>query len=152
MLIVTIPASLYLCWRARSVDRSCATSVALVALTVVVYAVKDGVGRTAPPVDLLHTAAGQSYPSGHLANAVLVWGWLWWSARGVDPTALLTRVLDVVRLAGPVCVVVGMTLLDYHWISDFVAGACDRRSSCSAGGHAARSAGARLTATGSIAG
>jgi hypothetical protein len=55
---------------------------------------------------------------------VLVWWLLWQHARAMDSSSLLTRTLSVVRFAGPVCVVVGMGLLDYHWLSDFIAGAC----------------------------
>jgi undecaprenyl-diphosphatase len=98
--------------------------LALLALTAAVYAFKDALHRTAPPVDVLHTADGASFPSGHLANAVLIWGLLWSCAHVSEVPSALTRVLSVVRIVGPVAVVVGMTLLDYHWISDFIAGAC----------------------------
>lgn len=124
VLIVTVPTVAFLCWRARSLELALRYVTGLVALTVLVYAAKDGVGRTAPTVDQLHTSSGQSYPSGHLATAVLVWWLLWFYLRGLDPAAPLTRVLSVVRLAGPLCVIAGMSLLDYHWQSDFIAGAC----------------------------
>jgi membrane-associated phospholipid phosphatase len=124
VLVLTIPIVAYLVWRLRSVEPAMRYLLALVALTVAVYALKDGLHRTAPPVDILHTATGASFPSGHLANAVLIWGLLSYSVRSLDPQLLLVRVLNVVRFVGPVCVVIGMTLLNYHWISDFVAGAC----------------------------
>ena len=127
VLVLTVPTVAYLCWRSRSADPAVRYAVALVVMTAVVYVVKDAVGRTAPSVDLLDTSTGASYPSGHVCNALLLWWLLWWSARAVDPARVpmvLTRVLAVIRIVGPICVVIGMTLLDYHWASDFVAGAC----------------------------
>jgi hypothetical protein len=122
VLIFTVPAVLYLARRARSVAPIARYAGALVLMTVVVYLVKDYVDRPAPTAPA-GSHGGASYPSGHIANAVLVWGVVWWSAREVAAAALLTRALNVVRLAGPVLVVIGMTLLDYHWVSDFVGGA-----------------------------
>jgi membrane-associated phospholipid phosphatase len=122
VLIFTIPAVLYLAGRARSVAPIARYVLALILMTVVVYLVKDYVNRPAPTAPA-GTHGGASYPSGHVANALLIWGVVWWSARAVDATALLTRALNIVRLAGPVLVAIGMTLLDYHWISDYVGGA-----------------------------
>ena len=122
VLGVTIPLIAYLAWRSRSVDPAFRYAVALVLMSAVVYAVKSVTGRTAPVVDLVH-AGGASYPSGHICNSVLVWGVLWATARGVHAHDLLVRILAVVRIVGPMAVIVGMTLLDYHWISDFLGGA-----------------------------
>lgn len=122
VLVVTIPAIAYLAWRARSIDPLFRYGLALVLMTAAVYAVKSVTERTAPVVDLVH-AGGASYPSGHICNAVLVWGVLWATARGVHAPDPLVRILTIVRIVGPVAVVVGMTLLDYHWISDFLGGA-----------------------------
>jgi membrane-associated phospholipid phosphatase len=124
VLIVTVPAVAYLCWRTRSLELAVRYALGLIALTILVYAVKDGVGRTAPTVDRLHTSSGQSYPSGHLATAVSIWWLLWYYVRGLDPAAPLARLLGVIRIIGPLCVIAGMSLLDYHWQSDFIAGAC----------------------------
>lgn len=125
ILFVALPFTGWLAWRVRRVEPLARLIAALVLLAVAVYGVKFGIGRDAPPVDALHTSTGQSFPSGHLANAVLAWGLLAWLAArhaGVVPQRLVAA-LDVVRLVGPVLVVVGMTLLDYHWLSDFIAGA-----------------------------
>jgi len=91
-------------------------------LTIAVYALKTAVTRPAPipgPHD-----ARDSYPSGHLPNAILVWGIVAWSAARAGAPAALTNVLRIVRAVGPPAVIVGMTLLDYHWFSDFIGGAC----------------------------
>ena len=36
----------------------------------------------------------------------------------------LPRTLRMLAVLGPIAVIVGMTLLDYHWWSDFLAGLC----------------------------
>lgn len=125
VLAVAIPLTGWIAWRARSMEPLARLAVALVLLTCCAYALKLGLRRDAPPVDGLGTGTGRSFPSGHLANSVLVWGLLaWLGARDAWATpACLRRALLIVRIAGPVLVVIGMTLLDYHWISDFVAGA-----------------------------
>jgi membrane-associated phospholipid phosphatase len=124
VLVLTVPTVAYLVWRLRTIEPAVRYLLALPALTVAVYALKDTLHRTAPPVDMLHTADGASFPSGHLANAVLIWGVLWWCAHALGAPQPLTRVLGIVRVIGPISVVVAMTLLNYHWISDFIAGAC----------------------------
>lgn len=130
VLVVSAALTSWLSYRARSPRPLIRLAVALLMLTAVVYAMKFGVGRDAPPADALHSGAGgTSFPSGHVANAIVVWGLIAWlcvrDARA-QPAPLpwrATQVLAVVRLLGPVAVVVGMTLLNFHWISDFIAGA-----------------------------
>jgi len=36
----------------------------------------------------------------------------------------LRRTLRILAILGPITVIVGMTLLDYHWMTDFLAGLC----------------------------
>jgi len=96
-------------------------AVALALLTIVIYAFKFGVGRTAPPVDSLH-ADGESYPSGHVPNALLMWGLVAWLAAEYQVVDWLRRLLNVLRFVAPGCAFLGMALLDYHWLSDLVAG------------------------------
>ncbi|MCW2604321.1 MAG: Phosphoesterase PA-phosphatase [Pseudonocardiales bacterium] len=125
VLIVAVPFVAWLAWRIRRVEPLLRLLAALVVLTASVYAIKFGIGRNAPPADVLHTKSGQSFPSGHVANAILVWGLLTWLAAR-HTAAIPKRVaaaLNVVRIAGPLLVVLGMTLLDYHWLTDFIAGA-----------------------------
>lgn len=122
VLLVTIPVICYLTWRTRTIEYALRYLLALVLLTIVVYALKGTVTRPAPipgPHD------GQdSYPSGHLPNAILVWGVVAWSAARAGAPAALTRALRVVQIVAPGAVIVGMTLLNYHWISDFIGGLC----------------------------
>jgi membrane-associated phospholipid phosphatase len=125
VLAIALPFTAWLVWRLRRWEPALRMGAALVLLTAVVYALKLGIARTAPPEDAIGTADGQSYPSGHLANAVLVWGLMaWLAARHADVVPrLVRRALRWAALAGPALVLVGMTLLDYHWLTDFITGA-----------------------------
>ncbi len=124
VLLVSIPVTLYLTWRARRSEYLVRYLVALIALTVAVYALKFTVTRYPPVVFADRTNRSISFPSGHLANTLLVPGLLAWSAVRAGAPLWLCRALQVLRLVAPLAVLVGMTLLDYHWISDFIGGAC----------------------------
>lgn len=113
---------LVLGWLRRTWQPPLRFLVAVAMLTMVVYAFKFGIGRTAPVIDRLH-AGGTSYPSGHVPNAVLMWGLAAWLAAEYEVAGWLRRPLDVLRFAGPAFAGIGMVLLDYHWLSDLVAGA-----------------------------
>jgi membrane-associated phospholipid phosphatase len=124
ILIVLAGLVGYLGWRFRTVVPLVRVLLALVLLTVVVYSFKYGTGRTAPayPGSFFHRE-GASYPSGHVANAVLMWGVARWQAvqyRLAVPVQLTARVLSV---AGPVAAGVAMVSLDFHWVTDAVVGA-----------------------------
>lgn len=95
--------------------------VAVGLLTAFVYAFKIGVGRTAPVIDRIH-AHGASYPSGHVPNAIVLWGVAAWLAVDYDIAGRLRRLLGALRVVAPVCAGLGMLLLDFHWLSDLVAG------------------------------
>ncbi|HVX45172.1 MAG TPA: phosphatase PAP2 family protein, partial [Mycobacteriales bacterium] len=101
----------------RSLQPLLRFAVALGILTVVVYAFKWGVGRTAPVIDELH-AGGTSYPSGHVPNAILTWGLAAWLAVDYRLPGWAQRLLAGLRFAGPVFAGTGMLLLDWHWFSD----------------------------------
>ncbi len=125
VLLVSIPTIGWLVSRGRSFDPAVRLVAALVLLTVVVYALKAATGRFAPPVDGFHTATGASFPSGHIANAILVWGLVTFCAsRVVGTPRWLRRTSRRVAWIGPLAVYAGMTILDYHWLTDFVVGAC----------------------------
>lgn len=103
------------------------TAVGAVALTAgAVWLVKHGIGRLAPSAgrDGAH-AGGVSYPSGHAAAAVVCWGLaleyaasLGGRLRGALPARRRHALTALVgALAG-----LAMAALDYHWLSDVVAG------------------------------
>ncbi|HEY3631332.1 MAG TPA: phosphatase PAP2 family protein [Jatrophihabitantaceae bacterium] len=124
VLLVSIPVTLYLTWRARRSEFLVRYVVALVALTVAVYALKFTVTRYPPVIKVGETNRSISFPSGHLANGVLIPGLMAWSAIRAGAPVWLARALRALQVIAPLAIVVGMTLLDYHWMSDFVGGAC----------------------------
>ncbi len=115
----------WLGWRNRTVEPLLRLALALVCLVLVVYAFKLGIARTAPAGyfrgDPPHD--GASYPSGHVANGILLWGLADWAVLTWPTPQALRRCVRAGRWIAPVAIAVGMTLLNYHWISDFVGGA-----------------------------
>ena len=124
VLGVSGPIVLFLCWRARSIRPVALYIAALALIFVVVYGLKSWTERTAPPADSLHVASGASYPSGHLVNAMVLWWLVAGLASRVPLEAWGRRILTWIAWFGPVSVVVSMTLLDYHWLTDFIGALC----------------------------
>jgi membrane-associated phospholipid phosphatase len=114
----------YLAWRRRVVRPLVRVLVALALLTGVVYGFKYGAGRTAPayPGSFFHRE-GASYPSGHVANAVLMWGLARWQAAAYGLAAGWQRLFRMLSLLGPVVAGVTMVVLNFHWVTDAVVGA-----------------------------
>ncbi|WP_231503033.1 phosphatase PAP2 family protein [Blastococcus sp. URHD0036] len=125
MLVVLAGLIIWLAVRRHTLLPLPRVLVALLLLSVTVYSVKWGIGRTAPGHAglYLHHEEGASYPSGHVANAVLLWGVARWQAVqfGMPPTA--QRVLWGLAVIGPVVCALAMIALDFHWFSDAVVGA-----------------------------
>lgn len=99
---------------------------ALVGIAILVLVFKAAVGRVAPGTghDGVH-ADGSSYPSGHAINAVVCWGLMLEFAASLSDQARRAlgrrrRMLITAALAA----VAGLSMiaLDYHWLSDVVAG------------------------------
>ena len=124
ILIVLAGLVGYLGWRFRTVLPLVRVLLALVLLTVVVYSFKYGTGRTAPayPGSFFHRD-GASYPSGHVANAVLMWGVACWQVVQYRLAAWVQQTARVLSVAGPVATGVAMVSLDFHWVTDAVVGA-----------------------------
>jgi len=99
--------------------------VAVALLTVTVYAIKGGTGRTAPgfPGSFFFHADGASFPSGHVANAVLMWGVARWMAVQYGLPVRVQRAFWLLAVAGPLATGAAMVSLDYHWVTDAVVGA-----------------------------
>lgn len=123
ILVAAFGVAGWIAYRARTSEPIVRLVVALFAVAGLVYAGKYTVARPAPEQLAAGITRGASYPSGHLANTVLIWGLLDSEVRGWPAPALLRRVIRVVRWIAPGAVVVAMTLLNYHWFSDFVGGA-----------------------------
>jgi membrane-associated phospholipid phosphatase len=120
-LIVLIAIG-YLSVRARTV----VPLVRLVSLSVVasavVLALKYGIGRHAPS-GVHGPEAFRSYPSGHTATAVILWGLLYAVVAEYPDYALSRPVAWLLSWAAPVAVMVGMVLRDYHWVTDLLGAA-----------------------------
>jgi len=114
----------WLAWRRRTLLPLVRVVVALALLTAVVYAFKWGMGRTAPryPGSFFHLG-GESYPSGHVANAVLMWGVARWQAVQFELPGRVQRIAWVLSVVGPAVAGVAMVVLDFHWVTDAVVGA-----------------------------
>ena len=115
----------YLAWRRRTVLPGFRVLTAVVLLTGVVYALKFGTGRTAPgyPGSYFFHDDGASFPSGHVANAVLMWGVARWQAVEFDLPARVQRLFWWLSVVGPVLTGLSMISLDFHWVTDAVVGA-----------------------------
>jgi membrane-associated phospholipid phosphatase len=116
----------YLAWRKYTWLPLVRVLIALGLLTVVVYAIKNGTGRTAPgfPGSFFFHEDGASFPSGHVANAVLMWGVARWQAAEYGLPLRVQRAFWLLSIAGPVVTGLAMISLDYHWVTDAVVGAC----------------------------
>ena len=125
ILIVLVVLLAYLAWRGRTVVPVVRVLMALVLLTVVVYGIKNAVGRTAPgfPGSYFFYEDGASFPSGHVANAVLMWGVARWLAVECRLPASAQRTFWFLSVAGPLITGLAMVSLDFHWITDAVVGA-----------------------------
>ena len=123
ILVVIGLLTLYIVHERRVWQPLLRVAVALALLTSVVYAFKLGLGRTAPGIgaSILHVD-GLSYPSGHSANAVLWWGLAVWLARSYDLPGWMVRLITVLAVLAPVLTTISMLLLNYHWLTDIVAG------------------------------
>jgi membrane-associated phospholipid phosphatase len=115
----------HLAWRRRTLLPLVRVLVALALLTAVVYAIKWGTGRTAPgfPGSFFFHEDGASYPSGHVANAVLMWGVARWQAVEYRLPLRVQRTFWALAVIGPVVTGLAMVSLDFHWVTDAVVGA-----------------------------
>jgi len=113
----------WLAWRRRTWVPLRRVLLALVVLTAAVYAAKYATGRTAPAYPGSYFFAdGESYPSGHVANAVLMWGVARWLAVEEGLPAPVQRLFWWLSIVAPVATGLAMVALDFHWITDAVVG------------------------------
>ena len=124
ILIVMSGLIAYICWTRRTLQPLIRTIAAIVLLSLVVYAFKYGLGRTAPayPGSYLYKG-GLSYPSGHTANAVLMWGLATWLAVYYGLPLWVQRLFATLFVVSPIASGVTMLLLNFHWVSDLITGA-----------------------------
>jgi len=123
-LPVLLVVAAYAARRARSWAPLLTTLVCVIWLNLVVGLTKLATDRDKPRTgDPDFFEEGIIYPSGHSANAVLVYGLAAYLARRyVGRTAVLTRVLLVAAVLVSVVMVACSLYLQTHWITDLVAG------------------------------
>jgi membrane-associated phospholipid phosphatase len=124
ILIVLAILVAYLTWQKRTWVPLLRVLVALSTLTIGVYAIKHGAGRTAPghPDELFFHVDGVSFPSGHVANAVIMWGVARWLAVEYDLPAHVQRASWWLSVVAPLATGLAMVSLDFHWVTDAVVG------------------------------
>ena len=118
-------------WRAKSIRPFVVLAVAFVITYLTIGPLKTWLQRAAPHFDgpnrtvLFNDAAvgalGMSYPSGHVANA-LVWYGVIALLAGALLGGLSPRANVAMRVLPPVIVFCTTTYLSFHWITDSVAG------------------------------
>ena len=109
----------FVCWRRRSLDPLVRFALALVMLNLFVGVVKLSVGRWGPGVtanahDVL--AGGDIFPSGHVSNAVVLFGVLAMTAT------YGRRLMRWLAVWVSVTVGIGTIWLDTHWVTDVFGG------------------------------
>ena len=114
----------YIGWTRRTWVPLLRVLLALGTLTLGVYALKHGTGRTAPghPDEVFFHLDGASFPSGHVANAVIMWGVARWLAVEYGLPARAQRAFWWLSIAAPVATGLSMVSLDFHWVTDAVVG------------------------------
>lgn len=124
-VVVPVAVTVGLAWRWRRGDWWAMTllAVAYVGSGVIFNSVKFAVARSRPALDVaIGTASGASYPSGHTANATVLY-------VGLLVVALATgwgrrRDARLAALAGGIVAAVGVSriYLGLHWLTDVIGG------------------------------
>ena len=120
--IIVLVAIGWICVRARTVLPLARLAVLAGVTASIVLALKYGIGRHAPS-GVHGPEAFRSYPSGHMATAVILWGLLYSVVAEHPDRAVSRQVAWLLSWLAPVLVMVGMVLRDYHWVTDLVAAA-----------------------------
>ncbi|HEV7653658.1 MAG TPA: phosphatase PAP2 family protein [Mycobacteriales bacterium] len=118
--VIVLIAVGWICLRARTIMPLVRIAVLAAAAAAVVLAFKYGIGRTAPS-GVHGPEMFRSYPSGHTATSVILWGGLYAVVADYPQYAVSRSVAWLLSWLGPLMVMVGMVLRDYHWATDLVA-------------------------------
>jgi membrane-associated phospholipid phosphatase len=131
LMPVTILLAAAVVWRTRSIRPVLVFAAAFLLTYVTIGPLKVWLQRAAPHFigpdravlfnDAATGALGMSYPSGHVANALV-----WYGVIALLLAALVghlsSRTLLALRVLPPVIVFCTTTYLSFHWITDSVAG------------------------------
>jgi membrane-associated phospholipid phosphatase len=120
-------------YRARSVRPLLLVGAALLLTYLTIGPLKVWTDRAAPSSTLPPTESVQvfntlppgeydlSYPSGHVANAIVWYGVIAVLVAALTAGRLHPRLIRLVRLAPPAIVLVTTTYLNFHWLTDGLA-------------------------------
>jgi membrane-associated phospholipid phosphatase len=117
--LLTLPFFFWVAWRKRSTSPIISLLSALLLLNVSVGLVKLAIGRVGPFYhDEVHQifAGGDIYPSGHVSNAVVLYGLIAWLAPGFRRTIVVLAVIFSITVG------LGTVYQRTHWFSDVVGG------------------------------
>ena len=120
--LIVLVAIGWICLRARTVVPLVRLAVLVGVAASVVLALKYGIGRPAPS-GVHGPEAFRSYPSGHTATAVILWGTLYSVVTEYPDRGVSRPVAWLLSWLAPLLVMVGMVLRDYHWVTDLVGAA-----------------------------
>ena len=125
VLVGSVLLSVWSARRARTSEPLIRLVVAVIAVAVVVYGLKTGLPRNAPLGYSRHepTGVGASFPSGHAANAVLFWGLARYTTVHWPAPGWLSCSIARGGSIAPWAVTASMLALNYHWLTDLIAGA-----------------------------
>jgi membrane-associated phospholipid phosphatase len=117
--VVALPWFLWRCWKSQSARPLIALATALVVLNLSVGVVKVATGRLGPhATPKVHAVfeGGDIFPSGHVSNAVVLYGLIAMFAVSYRRAVITAAVL--------VSITVGLSTvyLDTHWVSDVLGG------------------------------
>jgi undecaprenyl-diphosphatase len=119
---ILVVVLLVVCWQARTLLPLLRLAVLGAMTTGTVWTLKVVIARPAPSGVTFEDAL-RSYPSGHTATAVVLWGLLAAVIADYRPRSVSAPVVEVLSWLGPLLTMTGLLLRDYHWFSDLVAGA-----------------------------
>lgn len=132
LTVLALALAAALAWRRRSLRPLLVPVVAFAVTTVMILPLKAWTDRAAPrsplpdAVRLFNTLPpgeyGESYPSGHLVVAVVWYGVL--VALLAALVNLPVRARTAIRVAVPLIVLATSTYLNFHWLTDGIAGLC----------------------------
>jgi len=120
--VIVLVAIGWICVRGRTVGPLVRLAVLAGVTASIVLSLKYGTGREAPS-GVEGSQQFVSYPSGHTATAVILWGTLYSVVAEYSRYGVSRQVAWLLSWLAPLLVMVGMVLRDYHWVTDVVAAA-----------------------------